>query len=86
MMETLSTFPTFQKTLEECGNDWEKARAEYYLKVTAWHTRMIEGVTSLIFNSKKELQGMTPKMVLEMLLGTNQPKQQIPQVTNPTNL
>lgn len=81
MMETLSTFPTFQETLEKCGNDWEKAQAEYYVKVTTWHTKIVEDVTSLISNSKKELQGMTPKMVLEMLLGANQPKPQIPQTT-----
>lgn len=69
MQETLSTFPMFEDCMRECGGDLEKAFSQYVVKVYDWHGRLALDIVNLIENAKTELRGMTPKMVLETILG-----------------
>jgi hypothetical protein len=69
MEETLSTFPTFDQSLNDCKNDWEKAQAQYFIKVTTWHQKLTQQVVKLLENKKTELDGLTAEMVLQELLG-----------------
>lgn len=69
MQETLSTFPLFQDCLRECGGDLEKAFSQYVVKVNDWHGRLTLDIINLVENAKTELRDMTPRMVLETVLG-----------------
>jgi len=71
MKETLSTFPVFATILKESKGDWEKAQVEFFIKVANWHETLVTEVNTILDNESTQLQGLTAKMILKMLLGEN---------------
>jgi len=69
MEEDCSTFPDFVDTLKECKANVDEALGQYVIRVRCWHEKFSSGIEKLLANEKTELQGLTPKMVLQEILG-----------------